>query len=134
MISFTAFGVPQPKGSTRSFVFKGRAVTTNANAKTKPWQKVVRDAAAVAFAMRQPYAGAVVVDLVFAMPRPKTVKRIAHTVKPDLDKLTRTVLDALTGVAYVDDSQVVEILVRKSYVVNDGKPSVSVSVGEVKYE
>lgn len=130
MISFTAFGVPQPKGSTRSFVFKGRAVTTNANAKTKPWQQQVAAAARVAFALRQPMEGAVAVWLEFHMPRPKSVKREHHTVKPDLDKLTRTVLDALTGVAYVDDSQVTRVHVTKAYVTLGQSPGVDVQVSE----
>lgn len=37
------------------------------------------------------------------------------TVYPDLDKLVRAICDALTGTAYADDSQVVEILARKRY-------------------
>lgn len=37
------------------------------------------------------------------------------TVKPDLDKLCRTVLDALTGVAYKDDSQVIGIIANERY-------------------
>lgn len=37
------------------------------------------------------------------------------TQKPDLDKLVRSVLDALTGRAYLDDSQVVHLEVQKAY-------------------
>ncbi|MCR4339570.1 MAG: RusA family crossover junction endodeoxyribonuclease [Gemmatimonadaceae bacterium] len=37
------------------------------------------------------------------------------TTKPDADKLTRALLDALTGVAYVDDSQVVHLGIRKEW-------------------
>lgn len=33
----------------------------------------------------------------------------------DVDKLARAVLDALTGIAYEDDSQVCELLVTKRY-------------------
>jgi len=36
-------------------------------------------------------------------------------VKPDVDKLARALLDALTGVAYGDDAQVVEMHVCKTY-------------------
>ena len=34
---------------------------------------------------------------------------------PDLDKLIRAVLDGLTGVAYEDDGQVVQIEAQKLY-------------------
>ena len=56
--------------------------------------------------------------LVFSFIRPKSVsekKRPYMTVKPDLDKLIRAVLDSLTNVAYKDDSQVVHIYAEKIY-------------------
>lgn len=42
------------------------------------------------------------------------------TTKPDIDKLERAVLDALTGVVYNDDSQVVSITSRKDYTTGTG--------------
>jgi Holliday junction resolvase RusA-like endonuclease len=39
--------------------------------------------------------------------------RPAHA--PDIDKLLRAVMDALTGIAYADDSQVIEVMVSKVY-------------------
>jgi Holliday junction resolvase RusA-like endonuclease len=36
-------------------------------------------------------------------------------VKPDIDKTCRSVLDAMTGVIFVDDAQVVRILMDKVY-------------------
>ena len=53
--------------------------------------------------------------LTFIMPRPKTVRRNYPSVAPDLDKLIRGALDALTAIAYVDDGQVVEIYAKKIY-------------------
>ena len=38
----------------------------------------------------------------------------------DVDKLARAVLDALTGVCFVDDAQVVDLVVRKRYADNAG--------------
>ena len=65
------------------------------------------------------------VDLEFYFPRPKThltaagdVKATAPTFRaqrPDVDKLTRAVLDACTGIVYADDSQVVCLVARKEY-------------------
>ena len=57
-------------------------------------------------------------SLAFYFSRPKSVsykKRPDHTVKPDIDKLIRAVLDALTGIFYADDAQVDELYVTKMY-------------------
>lgn len=42
-------------------------------------------------------------------------KDIKPTVKPDCDNIIKAVLDALNGVAYVDDKQVVSISCSKHY-------------------
>jgi Holliday junction resolvase RusA-like endonuclease len=47
------------------------------------------------------------VKVEFWLPRPKTVKRAWPTAKGDLDKHLRSIGDALTGVLFVDDGQVV---------------------------
>ena len=36
-----------------------------------------------------------------------------NLVKPDVDNIAKAVLDALNGIAYDDDSQVVELTVKK---------------------
>ena len=66
---------------------------------------------------RVPYqeSGAVAIKLGFVFELPKSVKRDLPTVPPDLDKLIRSCLDALSGIAYKDDSQVCEILASKRY-------------------
>lgn len=68
---------------------------------------------------------AVSIDVTFWFARPKshfTTKgnrsasyRHRYTKKPDIDKLTRSVLDALTGIVYRDDSQVDYVLAQKKY-------------------
>lgn len=59
----------------------------------------------------------VYVHAVFTLPKPPSVKRAHHTVAPDLDKLCRFLLDALTdaGNVYEDDSQVCELSLSKEY-------------------
>ena len=54
------------------------------------------------------------------MSKPKSAKRAFPSVKPDLDKLIRAVLDGLTGVAFEDDSQVILIQSSKTYGENQG--------------
>lgn len=129
-IRFTAYGIPQPKGSTKAFVVKGKAVTTSDNTKLRPWHEVVAYVAQGYRPRDGLLQGPVVVELLFYLLRPKSVsmkKRPLPTVKPDLDKLTRGVCDALKGTIYGDDSQVVSMKVDKVY---GNPPRVEVSVRE----
>lgn len=64
--------------------------------------------------------------ITFHLEKPKTVKRLWPTVKPDLDKLVRAILDAGTGVLWIDDAQVRFIEARKVYAVS--VPGVYVNV------
>lgn len=47
--------------------------------------------------------------------RAKARGEIAHTKKPDCDNLAKAVLDGLNGLAFVDDSQIVYLMVEKYY-------------------
>jgi Holliday junction resolvase RusA-like endonuclease len=40
---------------------------------------------------------------------------IKPTKKPDIDNIAKTVLDALNGIAYKDDTQVIKLTIDKSY-------------------
>lgn len=132
MIQCRVYGIPQPKGSMRAFMPKGSRypVLTSSNKRVKQWEQAIRFAA-------QEHAGklltgAVAVEIRFALPRPKSLakKVTEHTKRPDLDKLVR-VMDALTGVIWRDDSQVVELVASKSYAEPDEPPYVDISVRAV---
>jgi len=131
MISFTVYGEAKPKGSTRAFVVNGRAITTTANPKTKEWQQLV----SLAVQDNRPeklYDGAVSVDLKFYIYRPKSVsekKRPHPTVKPDIDKLVRAILDALKGKIYTEDARVCGVCASKDY---GDPPRVEIQVREVE--
>ena len=107
---------PAPKGSYR-FV-RGHAIPMSK--REKPWRNLVSDNARIAMT-REKFTQfdkdvPVSVRITFLMPRPKTVKRHMPTVPPDIDKLCRAVLDALTDVGvWVDDSQVVNLEATKIY-------------------
>lgn len=118
--SFFVPGIPVAKGSAKAFYVKslGRAVVTQTNAaKQKPWASLISVMAQNAGV--RPVQGPVKLSMSFYFPRPKSHYRTGknasilkddapafHTTKPDADKLCRCVYDALTGVAYTDDSQV----------------------------
>ncbi|MGA9668433.1 MAG: RusA family crossover junction endodeoxyribonuclease [Terracidiphilus sp.] len=57
----------------------------------------------------------VCVTFVFQKPKSAPASRTRPTVKPDLDKLARSTTDALTGVLWADDAQVVEYSLNKIY-------------------
>lgn len=128
--TFSVRGKPEPKGSTRAFVPKGwtRAVITSANPKAKVFAELVRWAAQE-FAPPTLLTGPVSVSMVFGIQRPKSApkKRVWPTTKPDIDKLVRLVLDALTHVIWADDSVVVQLEATKVY----GEPGVTVTVREI---
>lgn len=115
-VRFTVYGTPKAKGSMRAFIVKGRPILTSTNKALKPWaQSVTQTAIAERMHMHDSQT-AVGVDIVFWLARPASAKRrIFPTVKPDLDKFARAALDALTGVAFEDDSQVVDLIVSKRY-------------------
>lgn len=57
--------------------------------------------------------------------RMKLSGEISPTKKPDLDNIAKSILDALNGYAFADDSQVVGLYVTKKYSLN---PSVTVTI------
>jgi len=71
------------------------------------------------------FIGAVKIELDFGLQTPRSAskamkaKMLAGEVypekKPDTDNLIKAVLDALNGVAYEDDKQIVLIIARKQY-------------------
>jgi crossover junction endodeoxyribonuclease RusA len=109
----------------RAFLPKGGKfpiVTHQKSPALKAWREVV----ALAVPKGTILDGPVCVTLEFYMPIPKSRPRILHTEKqrlewtwpakqPDLDKMIRAILDALTGVVFHDDSQVVHLVSRKQY-------------------
>lgn len=109
-LTFTVYGTPIPQGSTRAFIPKGwnRPIITADNAKTKPWRQEIAGVVLAEMERNgfQMIAGAVRVEARFFFERPKSVKKGHKTTKPDIDKLMRSLFDALTGHVFKDDSQV----------------------------
>jgi crossover junction endodeoxyribonuclease RusA len=119
--TFTVYGVPVPQGSSRAFIPKGwsRPIITAANSKTKPWRQEIAGTCKNVLGGSTP-AGSdrpVSVKIAFYFDRPKSTKKSVRykTTKPDLDKLARAVLDALTGIAFDDDSQVTNLALSKHF-------------------
>jgi crossover junction endodeoxyribonuclease RusA len=145
-LTFTVPGVAAKKGSTRAFIPKGwkRAVITNTDPKAKAWQQLVSEAATQALSRSslQPFAdGPVLLDVWFFLPRPKKflTKKYAPVdvpliTTPDVDKLARVVVDALTRVVYPDDSRVIDLYVHKRYCAAGELPRAVITVRAVSFQ
>jgi crossover junction endodeoxyribonuclease RusA len=128
-ITFRVASVPVPKGSMRAWVRGKHAVLTSDNKGLKGWEAVVRAQAQAHVGQLEP--GPLSVSLAFALPRTKSLPKRSerpHQTKPDLDKLARAVLDALTGVAFNDDAQVTALGCSKRYALAGEQPGVLVSL------
>lgn len=149
-------GVPIPQGSHMTMISRstGKPFIVDSNVKLAQWRNAIASAAIemqpeweatkqVVFPLGQPIA----VRLTFIMPRPAGhygTGRNAEKIKdsaprfpakmPDIDKLMRAILDALT-VAQVwhDDGQVVSVNADKVYThpTLNPTPGVTISIWEV---
>lgn len=72
-----------------------------------------------------PLYGPIKMVVVFQMG--KNGKEVYYTKKPDLDNLAKAIKDALRGIVYHDDSQIVEAHLYKRY----GELSIKIEVKEV---
>jgi Holliday junction resolvase RusA-like endonuclease len=109
-IAFSVEGKPIQQGSMRAF---NNRIVHNKTKELMGWRSKVAQAAHTAGCL--PIDGAITISMRFRYLRPKSVTRVQPTVPPDLDKQIRSILDALTGIAYKDDSQVVSITATKEY-------------------
>ncbi len=133
--SFEVRGIPAPQGSKRHV---GHGVMIESSKKVKPWREAVKAAAIEAMQKRgitQPFGGPLQAVIIFALPRPRAApkSRIYPDRKPDLDKLLRSTLDALTDAGLIsDDSRLVALLGRKVYAAPNTLmpwPGASIDVG-----
>ena len=119
IVQFFCPGIPRSQGSkTLGRTKEGRSYMREASGSVHRWRKAVSTAALVAFRPRlQPHGGPVAVPLCFTSPPPKSSNHPPYPTKRngDLDKLTRAVLDALTGIVLVDDSAVQWITASKCW-------------------
>jgi Holliday junction resolvase RusA-like endonuclease len=139
-LAFEVPGEPQPQGSAKAFKHRhtGRVMVTSDNARLRPWRDAVSWHARQALLGGGPLAGPVKVRVEFRFARPgghfgKRGLRPAapreHVVRPDLDKLVRAVLDALSEARiWRDDAQVVETRARKRY---DERPGAVIEIRPV---
>ena len=132
-IAFTVMGTPTGKGRPRATVRGGYAAVYT-DAKTRDAEQSFL-AQALPYKPAEPLDGPLRVEIqaYCSVPRSWSKKRrqlaIAGTVmptgKPDVDNLAKLVLDAMNGVFFLDDKQVISLTVSKAY---DNVPRVEVRI------
>lgn len=140
---FRVNGIPQGKARPR-FTKGGRAYTP---AKTRRYEEAVREAAQLAAQAQgfikhdkgTPLKASVTAWFPVPASWPKKKRAAALSgalypaVKPDADNIAKAVLDALNGIAFHDDKQVVSCTVSKRYTFrDDDTPRVVVHIAPMK--
>ena len=129
-------GKPAPQGSMRAIVHRstGRAVAIkDNNVAQKSWREDIRVLVSNWWKY-PPLDAGVALDIEFVMPRPVSLPKTKATPpaikRPDQDKLTRAVCDALTSAGvYLDDSQVIDCHVRKRIAELGEVPGARIRIG-----
>jgi len=124
-------GLPQAQGSARAFrnPRTGQPILVSKTRNVTEWRQAIRFVLQSEW-LGAPTEGAVGLSLIFVFPRPKSAKKgkVFHTTRPDGSKLLRAAEDAMTGVAYVDDSRVQSGVVK----VYGEEPGVHIFLCEVE--
>jgi Holliday junction resolvase RusA-like endonuclease len=145
MIQFTVSGQPIAKGRPRFRIVKPKDgpdfVSTYTPAETVAYEARISKAAKVAMGGRFPSSAPIEIMIELRMQIPVSwtkKKRLAAslgqvwaTKKPDAGNVQKAIEDAMNGIVYVDDSQIVTLTVRKIY---HAEPCMIVAVRELEGE
>lgn len=120
-------GLPVGQPRARA-VFRGGHARMYDPGTADAWKAAVSHA--VASVLPEPLPGAVDLAVTFYLPRPRShygtgrnagkVRGSApayHVSRPDLDNLAKSTMDALLGIAWVDDSQVIRLVASKEWTI-----------------
>jgi Holliday junction resolvase RusA-like endonuclease len=141
MVRFTIFGKPQGKGRPRvvhnnRFTGKSMAYTPE---KTSEYESLIRYSfQAAGGEMKQNAVFGVSVYAYFTPPTSWSKKKkmaaecglLKPTTKPDCDNILKVVMDALNGVAWSDDKDVVTVFCMKQY---DETARLEVEINEMRW-
>ena len=109
--------------------------------KSRSWKALVADFAEKAMkeqGLTQPMEGPLMVKIRFGFPLPKSQYRknpkpmMWHMKRPDLDNLYKGVIDAMEGIVYPRDSEIVKVIMDKVIVPQGEAPYVNLAVMTVE--
>ncbi|WP_024516810.1 RusA family crossover junction endodeoxyribonuclease [Bradyrhizobium sp. Tv2a-2] len=140
MITVTLSGDPQGKGRARAFR-RGSFIGHYTPEKTRTYEGMIRTAAMDAMGDNEVIPGPVkfVLTAIFSVPASWSRKKremalagqLLPTKKPDLDNIVKAWTDAMNGVVFADDCQIVHVSSSKSY---GNTPAVIVTVKPLAQE
>jgi len=128
-MTFVVEGPPATKGSTVSLWSAGGRILTHTDSpRLAAWTRAVQWSAKAARVPCVPKPGGVRIEACCSYLAPRAPAGAYPTRPPDVDKVARALLDALTGIAYVDDAQVVELLISKRY---GAEAAITITIAQV---
>ena len=128
IVNFEIPGDPVPKGRPR-FAWRGTFVQTYTDSKTLEYETLVGFKARQAIGASEPLKGHLTVFLYlrYAVPASYSKKRteaclngLEFPKRVDLDNCYKSITDAMNGIVYADDSQIVEAHIMKCYSLEPG--------------
>jgi Holliday junction resolvase RusA-like endonuclease len=137
VITFEVPGRPQGKRRAR-FFRAGHFIKSHADPQTVNYETFIREMFCLAYPGFVPLEGALAVEVRAFCGMPQASKKkfaamvsgeLRPAKKPEPDNIAKVVLDALTGLAFKNDSQVVSLAVEKWY---GERERVDVSIGEAR--
>ncbi len=138
MIRFTVPGAPKGKARARTVHARGKTFSYTPES-TILYENLVKTCFWQARADPFPAGVPVRIGITAYYPIPKSASKkkkqemqngdILPTKKPDIDNVIKSILDALNGLAYHDDAQVITLIAKKRY---SDTPRVEVSIDKAK--
>ena len=113
MREYIVRGKPIPQGRPRAYR-RGTFIGFYDPSTSKKWKDEIAAQVKGQFPILHP-GGPVSLSLFFKMPAPKSYKGGPHVCRPDVDNLAKAVKDALTGICWQDDCQIITLHARKAY-------------------
>lgn len=128
---------PQPQPRPRVTV-RGRYVHAYENKQITMYKRMVAAVYKSKFKTTKPTDKALAVNVIFYRPIQNAISKTERkrrltgeslpVVKPDIDNYVKAILDALNGVAFKDDSQIIALNAKKLY---SDKPRTEIEITEM---
>lgn len=138
-ITIVVPGNPVGKGRPRAFQTRGprRTIRMHTPEKTRNYEQTIALAGREAMQGRDPLGGPVSIQLSIFMPIPASWSKskreaaaaggVMPITKPDASNVLKAVEDALNGIAYIDDSQIIDARISKRY---SHEPRIEIAISQ----
>ena len=135
---FVVWSVPVAQPRQRHTIFAGHVKSyTPTKAPVNVFKAAVQMALQENHGNNPPLDGPLHLAVEFFLPRPKSLiwksrpmPQLPHATRPDIDNLLKSVMDAMKGMAWRDDTQVSEVVASKYICGGDDRPHVRIFIRE----